>query len=525
MYRWLRVYPYECSEQVVSAAMPLIALYRLQPQNLEQALGVDPRRDIARAVAVLSSRQRSDGAIGYWSSTDWTTPWLSAYGGLVMLDARGTGAKVDTLVLSRLADYLTQSLHGTVAARFTPVASWYDRREIDLRDKVAAVDFLSRLGRPDVPAENELLRTAAQLSLEDRARLAEVLARRKQTEPARRLMEATWAVVRVEGRRAVIPDSLITSFYFWSPIRPYARILMATLALDPNHPLIGPLAESVVQRGRAESSWYWTTQDYGSAAAALAALEQRRKSLGERSVRVGAGKRVLLESGTAARDSSVALQGLVTRESGQQSLRLSLAASPGDGAVYYYLTVTEIPAKPPVTPEEHGIRVERWYERFESGAPTTSVAEGDLVRVRLRVTIPATRTFVVLDDALPAGLEAVDLSLRTASTMPGPGLKGAGAVPNENADERQEQAEGPAWYGWWDSGWWSPFDHRETRDDRVVFSAALMWKGTYTTSYIARATTPGTFVKPPAHAEEMYNPAVYGRSDGGSFVVTARGQR
>ena len=48
----------------------------------------------------------------------------------------------------------------------------------------------------------------------------------------------------------------------------------------------------------------------------------------------------------------------------------------------------------------------------------------------------------------------------------------------------------------------------------------MLWPGTYTATYLARATTPGTFIKPPAHAEEMYNPGVNGRSDGGTFVVT-----
>jgi uncharacterized protein YfaS (alpha-2-macroglobulin family) len=120
----------------------------------------------------------------------------------------------------------------------------------------------------------------------------------------------------------------------------------------------------------------------------------------------------------------------------------------------------------------------------------------------------------VLDDALPAGLEAVDLSLRTAATMPGPGA---------NAEEAEhDESEPTSWYGSWDSGWWSPFDHRELRDDRVVYSGTVVWKGTYTATYIARATTPGTFIRPPAHAEEMYNPAVNGRSDGGTFIVTPR---
>jgi alpha-2-macroglobulin len=35
---------------------------------------------------------------------------------------------------------------------------------------------------------------------------------------------------------------------------------------------------------------------------------------------------------------------------------------------------------------------------------------------------------------------------------------------------------------------------------------------------IARATTPGTFIVPPAKAEEMYSPEVFGRS-GSDWVV------
>jgi uncharacterized protein YfaS (alpha-2-macroglobulin family) len=56
-------------------------------------------------------------------------------------------------------------------------------------------------------------------------------------------------------------------------------------------------------------------------------------------------------------------------------------------------------------------------------------------------------------------------------------------------------------------------------DDKVVYFARKLWKGSYTASYVARATTAGTFVRPPAHAEEMYNPAVQGRSEGGRFGV------
>jgi alpha-2-macroglobulin len=111
----------------------------------------------------------------------------------------------------------------------------------------------------------------------------------------------------------------------------------------------------------------------------------------------------------------------------------------------------------------------------------------------------------------------VDLSLRTV------GLPGPGAADTASTSEADESGAEDRWaYGSWDSGWWSPFDHREIRDDRVVYAAAVLWPGTYTASYVARATTPGVFVRPPAHAEEMYNPAVYGRTDGGIFTVEAR---
>ena len=65
-------------------------------------------------------------------------------------------------------------------------------------------------------------------------------------------------------------------------------------------------------------------------------------------------------------------------------------------------------------------------------------------------------------------------------------------------------------YGWW---WWGPwYEHQNMRDERAEAFAPLLWEGVYDYSYVARATTPGTFVVPPARAEEMYSPEVFGLS-------------
>jgi uncharacterized protein YfaS (alpha-2-macroglobulin family) len=64
-------------------------------------------------------------------------------------------------------------------------------------------------------------------------------------------------------------------------------------------------------------------------------------------------------------------------------------------------------------------------------------------------------------------------------------------------------------YDWWWRTWW--YDHQNLRDDRAEAFASYLPAGVYTYSYVARATTPGEFIVPPARAEEMYTPETFGR--------------
>ena len=524
-YEQLRVYPWYCTEQVVSAARPVLALYGATKGATAMA-PPDAKRSLDRAVEILVERQRGDGGIGYWGAEQWTTPWLSSYAGLFLLDARAAGITVSDSAIARLTEYVRRAIQAP-AAENGPASFWYASRATMLAERVAVADFLGRVGKRDVALENQLVTLAPQMRWEDRSRLAEVLARRGATRPAATLLASQWAAVQIEGRRAVLPSTIDDStFYFESTVRPAARLLMATLAVAPQHPLVGPLVENVVQQGRAASRW--NTQDWAMAVEALSAFERTQRPATAGNVRIRSGRRTLLELPAAApggRDSSFSIEGMLTSAAdGQQALRLSLDLTGGaaGSTAYYYVTLREVPQRRPVRPDDHGIRVERWYERYDTRAPATSVAEGELVRVRLRITVPADRDFVVLDDPLPAGLEAVDLSLRTAAPLPGPGRDMGQRSMEEEEAEEQEFQDIEWGYGRWDAGWWTPFDYRELRDERVVYFATRLWKGTYTATYVARATTPGEFIRPPAHAEEMYNPAVFGRSDGGVFTVTKK---
>jgi uncharacterized protein YfaS (alpha-2-macroglobulin family) len=57
-------------------------------------------------------------------------------------------------------------------------------------------------------------------------------------------------------------------------------------------------------------------------------------------------------------------------------------------------------------------------------------------------------------------------------------------------------------------------------DDRVLVFATRLSEGVHEFSYIARATTAGSFRTAPAHAEEMYEPAIFGRT--GTAVIEVR---
>src|SRR6266536_1025110 len=86
-----------------------------------------------------------------------------------------------------------------------------------------------------------------------------------------------------------------------------------------------------------------------------------------------------------------------------------------------------------------------------------------------------------------------------------------GSIPR---DEKQtgigEYGSRSYGYGWW---WWRPewFEHQNLRDERAEAFTSLLWEGVYKYSYVARATTPGEFIVPPAKAEEMYHPEIFGR--------------
>ena len=193
---------------------------------------------------------------------------------------------------------------------------------------------------------------------------------------------------------------------------------------------------------------------------------------------------------------------VVAAQAGPQDVILQ---KDGPGRLYYRLGLRYAPRDLDLPPYDAGFTVERTYEAVDDPADVTRDANGDWiikagsrVRVKLTMVAPATRYHVALADPLPAGLEALNPALATTATLP---------------QEREAQGRGDRW-------WWGPwYQHQNLRDQRAEAFTTTLWEGVYDYSYIARATTPGRFVVPPAKAEEMYSPETFGRSAGDVVIV------
>jgi uncharacterized protein YfaS (alpha-2-macroglobulin family) len=174
----------------------------------------------------------------------------------------------------------------------------------------------------------------------------------------------------------------------------------------------------------------------------------------------------------------------------------------GQGRLYYRLGLDYAPASLELDPLDRGFVVQRTYEAVDDPGDVRldddgvwHVRAGAEVRVRLTMTADSRRTHVALVDPLPAGLEILNPAL----------------APTEDLTVDPQSRS-----SWW---WWQWFNHQNLRDDRAEAFTNVLWAGTYDYTYIARATTPGTFVVPPTKAEEMYTPETFGRSATDTFVV------
>lgn len=492
---YLEHFPYECTEQTVSRFLPNLATVRalrtagISDPALEDAL----EGQISLALQRLYSQQHADGGWGWWSDYK-SDIQVTAYVVYGLAQARDAGYTVEQSALAQGLQFLTRNLGSLIATE----------EQYRLNRQAFVLFVLASAGNPDVSATVRMYELRESLAWYARAFLA----------------RAIYAIDPQDSRLEAIASDLISGaalsatgahweeesrdYWNWNTdTRSTAIVLSALIQIDPEN----PLNENVVRwlmTNRTEGRWQSTQEtawalmaltDWMAASGELEA--DYRYQIAVNGEEIGAGS-VGPDNLRTTEEIRIAIDSLFT----DQVNRLVLARGEGQGTLYYTthmnvsLPVENIPAL------ERGIIVSRNYYRPDDLlTPVTSAQQGETLLARITVVVPSSLHYLVVEDPLPAGLEAVDESLRTSQQ--------AGYVDPSGWSWED------AWNGW---GWWF-FNHVELRDEKLVLSVDYLPAGTYEYTYRVRAATPGEYHTIPPTAWEFYFPEVYGRGEGALFEV------
>jgi uncharacterized protein YfaS (alpha-2-macroglobulin family) len=449
-------YPYGCSEQITSRAMPLLYVNELAA-GAHLALDADIDQRINDAIERLLARQGSNGSFGLWSAGG-DDAWLDAYVTDFLTRAREKGFVVPDVLFKAALDRVRNS-----------VVNASEPEKDGGRDLAYGLYVLARNGAAPIGD----LRYLADTKLGNLA-----------TPIAKSQLAAALALVgdrnRAERVYAAALDSLAPKpalefgrVDYGSALRDAAALV--SLASEGNAPRV-TLTQAVLRVEAARGlSPYTSTQENAWMVLAARALAKETLLLDLDGQPV---KAALYRNYKAA-------------DIMAKPIKLT---NTGDGPVQAVVSVSGSP----VTPEpaaSNGFKIERSYFTLDGkSADVTKAKQNDRFAVVLKITEAKPEYgHIMVSDYLPAGLE-----------IDNPHLVSSG---DSGTLDWIEDGEAPV-----------NTEFRDDRFTAAV-DRATDSKAVFTVAYVVRAVTPGKFVLPQAYVEDMYNPSRYGRTSTGSVEV------
>jgi uncharacterized protein YfaS (alpha-2-macroglobulin family) len=497
--RYLVEYPYGCAEQKASAALPLILAADLG--GAFSLPGIDPaawRSQAQTAVKELEAFQCGNGGFTLWPGACWSvSPYLTSWLLHIFHVAAEHGLDVDRGVMARSYDYLEREL-----AQEPPLDD--GSRPADLAWRTFAAKVLVEGGRNQDSAINRLLPQLDRMPVFALAHLLDALGSgntrtKERTELLRRIDNA---VLDEAGSAHVEELTDPYLMWFWNSNVRSTSIALGSLVRRGGRDLaqIQPMVRWLLA-ARKNGRWGNTQENAWALEALVAYYKAYETAVPQFSATVALGRQTVMREAFSGRSTEAATREVPMRELAPapagtaRDLRFEKS---GPGTLFYTARLQYVVNELFQDALDTGFAISRSYAPFvdgKDGTASTTFKAGDLVRVTLRLSLTKERRYVAVTDPLPAGFEAVESWFATTAT------------DLARAQDQQGGQDDRRW--WWTRG---GFDHVERHDDRVHLFATRLSEGVHEFSYIARATTAGTFRTAPAHAEEMYEPEVFGRT-------------
>ena len=452
-------YPFGCSEQIASRALPLLYVNDLAT-SAQLALDTSVDQRIRDSIERLLARQGSNGSFGPWSAGG-DDVWLDSYVTDFLTRARERGFAVPDigfkLALDRLRNF---------------VGNAEDPAKDGGRNLAYALYVLARNGAAPVGdlryfADTKLDAIATPIA---KAQIAAALGMLGDRARAERVYAAALASL---APRPVLDYGRSD---YGSVLRDAAALVtLASEGAAPRATITGAVERVEAARGLTP---YTSTQ--------------------ENAWMVLAARALVKDAQTVALD----VGGEKTKGALNRTLRPAELAQPvkvtnaGDGPVQAVVTVSGAPVVPEPA-AENGFKIERKYYTL-AGKPVdpAKAKQNDRFAVVLKITEPQPQFGrLIVADHLPAGFE-----------IDNPRLVSSG---DTGTLAWIEDAQEPV--------------NSEFRDDRfsAAFQRKSGDPSVFTVAYVVRAVSPGRYVHPQAYVEDMYRPDRFGRTVTGTVEVTA----
>ncbi len=483
----------DCLECVISKLIVNLAAYNAlsaaDALTADQATVISDQ--VAQARARLLNSQLADGGWP-WTGTTQSDALVTAYAllGLTLIDEYD--GSIDDAPLQSAASFLNRGA--------LPINA---RLEVwELNRTAFELWALARSGRPNPSRAANLYEQAARLHLYAKALLAQTLMMSDPQDPrAAQLVSELASAARLSASGARWEEPTRDFFNWNTDTRASAMVVQTLVMADADPALLANGVRGLITARRAdiwptlqETAWaLWALTDYAEASGELTPNFTFDVALN--------GETLLSGQATAQTVADTVSERVSVSELASGANTLVFDRADGNGVLYY---TVNLQADLPITAFEDyasGFFVARRYLRPGTDEVVRSAAVGELVEVRITVIAPDDQYFVVVEDYLPAGMEAINPRFETSAQ--------AGTAPELNPLD-------PLARGW---GWWL-FDDIQFRAQKVVMSASYLPRGTYEFVYTMRATVPGVYNVIPTTAREQYFPDIYGRSAGQIFTVT-----
>ena len=515
-FLYLTNYPYACSEQISSRMISIAAmrdvLDAFKAKDMPTAKELD--KYFARDIEILQLRQRNDGSFGLWKRDKerYEYPFLTVHVAHALALAKAKGYMVPDEMINKTKPYLKD-----VEKHYD---DWY-KQSPEVRWTISAYALYVRdmMGDKDAAKAKKLLAEATieKMPFEALGWILSVLANDPNSSVEvqaiiRHLMNRTTETAATANFVTNYGDGAWLIMY--SNRRADGVLLEALIKADPKNDLIPKLVRGLLDH-RTRGAWSNTQENVFILLALDKYFNTFEKVTPDFVTRIWlgntyAGEETFKGRSVDSHQLNIPMSYL-TEQGGTSNLILDRE---GAGRLYYRIGMKYAPKNLKLEPADYGITVLRKYEAVDDKDDVKQNADGSWtikagarIRIRLTMVAQARRYHVALVDPLPAGLEILNPELATTEVIP------RDAQPNTSVVEMGSRSYGyNTW--WWRQNW---FEHQNFRDERAEAFTSLLWEGVYNYSYVARATTPGQFVVPPAKAEEMYHPETFGRS-GTDFV-------